>query len=103
MDLIITCIDCPATANQTFLVSDGHDLSAAELARLIGDALDTPARLLSVPMSWIEMGVKLLGKPKKYRQLCDSLQIDISKMKVFWDDARPISIEEDLKRATREF
>ncbi|MFZ4480565.1 MAG: NAD-dependent epimerase/dehydratase family protein [Rhodoferax sp.] len=33
VDLIITCLKHPKAANQTFLVSDGHDLSSAELVR----------------------------------------------------------------------
>lgn len=46
VDLITTCIDHPAAANQTFLVSDGEDLSTAELLRRMGQALHKPARLL---------------------------------------------------------
>jgi nucleoside-diphosphate-sugar epimerase len=103
VDLIVTCIDHPAAGNQTFLVSDGHDLSTTELVRLLGDALGTPARLLPVPVGWIEMGTKLLGRPNIYRQLCGSLQIDISKVINLLGWRPPISVEEGLKIATKEF
>ena len=103
VDLIVTCIDHPAAGNQTFLVSDGHDLSTTELARLLGNALGTPVRMFSLPMSWIEMGTKLLGKPNIYRQLCGSLQIDISKAVNLLGWQPPINVEEGLRRATREF
>ena len=103
VDLIVTCIDHPAAGNQTFLVSDGHDLSTIELARLLGNALGTPVRMFSLPMSWIEMGTKLLGKPNIYRQLCGSLQIDISKAVNLLGWQPPINVEEGLRRATREF
>ena len=33
VDLIVTCLSHPQAANQTFLVSDGHDLSTTELVR----------------------------------------------------------------------
>src|SRR5690554_2902252 len=39
VDLIVTCIDHPAAANQTFLVSDGEDLSTTEMLRRMGEAL----------------------------------------------------------------
>jgi nucleoside-diphosphate-sugar epimerase len=38
VDLIVTCIDHPAAANQTFLVSDAEDLSTAALLRRMGQA-----------------------------------------------------------------
>ena len=31
VDLIVTCIEHPAAANQVFLLSDGEDLSTTEL------------------------------------------------------------------------
>ncbi len=103
VDLIVTCIDHPAANNQTFLVSDGHDLSTTKLAKLLGDALGTPARLFSVPMSWIKMGAKLLGKPEFAQRLCGSLQVDASKVRNLLGWRPPISVEEGLKRAAKEF
>jgi nucleoside-diphosphate-sugar epimerase len=38
VDLIITCIDHPAAANQVFFAGDGEDLSTTELAKCIGKA-----------------------------------------------------------------
>ncbi|WML90397.1 PIN domain-containing protein [Thiothrix lacustris] len=46
IDLITTCIDHPAAANQTFLVSDGEDLSTTQLLQRLSHALGKPARLL---------------------------------------------------------
>jgi nucleoside-diphosphate-sugar epimerase len=103
VDLIVTCVDHPAAANQTFLVSDGHDLSTTKLAKLLGEALGTPARLFPVPMSWIKIGVNLLGKPEFFQRLCGSLQVDASKVRNLLDWRPPISVEEGLKRATKAF
>ena len=33
VDFIVTCLSHPQAANQTFLVSDGQDLSTTELVR----------------------------------------------------------------------
>ena len=79
VDLLVTCIDHPAAANQTFLVSDGEDLSTTELLSRMAKALGKPARLLPLP-SWIlEWGAKLLGKQALAQRLCGSLQVDITK------------------------
>ena len=39
VDLIVTCLNHPAAANQKFLVSDGEDLSTAELLKRMGTAM----------------------------------------------------------------
>jgi len=103
VDLIVTCIDHPAAINQTFLVSDGHDVSTTKLIRLIGDALGTPARLFPVPMSWIKMGASLLGKSEFAQRLCGSLQVDASKVRDLLGWRPPLSVEEGLRRAAKEF
>ncbi len=64
VDLIVTCIDHPAAANQTFLVSDGQDMSTTELLRRMGRALGKPARLLPVPPALLKAGAALVGKPE---------------------------------------
>ena len=38
MDFIVTCITHPQAVNQTFLVSDGQDLSTTELVRGMAQA-----------------------------------------------------------------
>src|SRR5690606_28627664 len=42
-DLINTCIEHPAAANQVFLVSDGEDISTTELLRRLAAELNRPA------------------------------------------------------------
>lgn len=73
VDLIVTCLDHPAAANQTFLVSDGEDLSTTELLRRMGSALGKPARLLPVPSWMLEAGAAMLGKQALVQRLCGSL------------------------------
>ena len=55
VDLIVTCLIHPAAANQTFLVSDGEDVSTTELLRRMGRAMGRPARLIPVPVSWLKL------------------------------------------------
>ena len=99
VDLILTCIDHPAAANQTFLVSDGEDLSTTQLLQRLGRALGRPARLIPVPAMLLKVGAALVGKPAIAQRLCGSLQVDISKTQQLLGWVPPLSIDEGLKKA----
>ena len=79
IDLIMTALHHPAAANETFLVSDGEDLSTADLLKRVGVALGQPARLFYVPTVLLKLGTTVINKPRIYQRLCGSLQLDISK------------------------
>jgi len=79
VDLILTCVDHPAAANQIFLVSDGEDLSTPELVRRIGLAMGRRVWLYPVPPSILIYGAYILGKQDAAQRLCSSLQVDISR------------------------
>lgn len=59
VDAIASTLNHPQAANQTFLVSDGEDLSTPELIQKIAVNLKRPCNLLSVPSSWLQLGGKL--------------------------------------------
>ena len=99
VDLILTCIDHPAAANQTFLVSDGEDLSTTQLLQRLGRALGKPARLVPVSPALLKLGAALVGKPAIAQRLCGSLQVDISKTQQLLGWAPPLSVDEGLKSA----
>ncbi|APW47766.1 UDP-glucose 4-epimerase family protein [Rhodoferax antarcticus] len=99
VDLIVLCLTHPAAANQTFLVSDGEDVSTSELLRRMGQALDRPARLLPVPQSWLRYAAAMVGKPDVAQRLCGSLQVDITKTRQLLGWTPPLSLDEGLKRA----
>lgn len=103
VDLIVTCIDHPAAANQTFLVSDGEDLSTTELLRRMGVALGRPARLLPIPSWMLEAGAALLGKQALSQRLCGSLQVDISKTRELLNWTPPVSVDEALRKTAKHF
>ena len=99
VDFIVTCITHPKAANQTFLVSDGKDLSTTELVRGMAQAAGVPARLLPVPVSALQAGASLLGKGDAVQRLCGNLQVDISKARELLGWNPPFSADEGLKRA----
>ncbi|MCG9029702.1 SDR family oxidoreductase [Laribacter hongkongensis] len=100
VDLIMTCLNHPAAANQTFLVSDGEDLSTAELLKRMSVAMGKPARLFYVPPALLKLGAHLLNRPGIYQRLCGSLQLDIAKTRQLLGWTPPVSVDEGLRRAT---
>lgn len=99
VDLLITCIDHPAAANQTFLVSDGEDLSTTGLLRRMGQAMGSPARLIPVPPALLRLGAAALGKGDVAQRLLGSLQVDITHTRQTLGWAPPIGVDEGLRRA----
>lgn len=103
VDLIQICIDHPAAANETFLVSDGHDVSTVDLLRNLGLALGRPARLLPVPVWLIGGAAAVLGKNAFARRLCGNLQVDISHTRNTLGWRPPTSMDDALKRTAEDF
>jgi nucleoside-diphosphate-sugar epimerase len=101
VDLIVTCISHPAAANQTFLVSDGEDVSTTQLLRRMGQALGRPARLLLVPAGLLELGAALVGRRDMAQRLCGSLQVDIEKTRQLLGWRPPLTLDEGLKKAAQ--
>lgn len=79
VDLIVVCTEHPKAANQTFLVSDGEDMSTAELLGRMAKALGVGDRTIPVPVHWLQFIARLLGKPAVVQRLCSSLCVDMSK------------------------
>ena len=73
--MIVTCLTHPAAANQTFLVSDGEDVSTTELLRRMGAAMGRPACLIPVPVSWLKLAAAMVGKQDVAQRRCGSLQV----------------------------
>lgn len=99
VDLILVCADHPEAANQTFLVSDGEDLSTTELLRRIGKAMKQPARLLWVPEGAIYFIAGLVGKKVISQRLLGSLQVDIHKTCELLNWKPPVAVDEGMRRA----
>ena len=98
VDLIITCIHHADAANQTFLVSDGHDVSTTELMRELTRAAGKKPRLLPVPMEIIRLLCRIVGKSAIADRLCGSLQVDISHTKQTLGWVPPLSFQESIAR-----
>ncbi|HPW30957.1 MAG TPA: SDR family oxidoreductase [Rhodoferax sp.] len=98
VDFIVTCTTHANAANQTFLISDGEDLSTPELICRIAHALNKKPHLFSMPIWSLNAFARLLGKRNALQRLSGNLQVDISKARSFLDWVPPISVDEGLRR-----
>ena len=103
VDLIVTCIQHPAAVNETFLVSDGEDLSTTELIHRLACAMCRPARLVPVPTTVLITGLMLLGKREMARRLCGTLQVDITKVRKVLGWIPPVSVDDGLRRTAAHY
>lgn len=103
VDLIVTCVEHPAAANQTFLVSDGEDLSTTTLLRRMAKAIGKPAHLLPLPAWMLEAGAAILGRRALAQRLCGSLQVDISKTRELLGWTPPCSVDDALRKTGKHF
>jgi nucleoside-diphosphate-sugar epimerase len=103
VDLLTVCARHPAAVNETFLVSDGEDLSTTDLLRRIGRAMDKPVRLIPVPASVLELGGTLVGRGDVSRRLCGSLQIDLSETRRILAWQPVIGVDSALRKTVAAF
>uniref|UniRef100_A0A486XXJ0 UDP-glucose 4-epimerase n=1 Tax=Rheinheimera sp. BAL341 TaxID=1708203 RepID=A0A486XXJ0_9GAMM len=98
VDVIVTCIDHPKAANQTFLVSDDNDVSTTELLQLMTRAAGKKPRLIPVPVTWLRFAAKITGKQAVIDRLCGNLQLDITHTKDTLGWTPPVTVEEGIAR-----
>ena len=97
-DFVVTLLSHPAAVGRTWLVSDGEDLSTAELVRKIARALDRPARLLPVPVGLLSLVARLAGRKAELSRLLGSLVVDSSPAQRELGWVPPVAIDVALAR-----
>ncbi len=98
VDFIITCTTHPMAAFQTFLISDGQDISTPELIQGIAKAAGIRAHVLPVPVWVLMCAGKLTGKSNAVQRLCGNLQIDSTKARSLLGWRPVVSFHEGLRR-----
>ncbi|CAB3803182.1 UDP-glucose 4-epimerase family protein [Pararobbsia alpina] len=94
---ILACMSHPRATGEIFHVSDGEDVSVAELIRQMAAALDTRARLVSVPTSLLKMAGSLTGRSDAVQRLIEPLQVDITKIRSLLGWNPPLSVLSGLR------
>ncbi len=97
VDAIVACVTNPKASGQTYLVSDGEDVSSPELVRRVASALGRPARLIQFPLYLIHLAGKLTGKSSEVNRLLGSLVVDSSKIRRDLGWNQPYSMAQGLK------
>jgi nucleoside-diphosphate-sugar epimerase len=97
VDAIVQCIDHPNAINQTFIVSDGEDLSTPQLIRRLTSCLNYPTPLLPVPQALMKAAGKLTGKSDTVSRLLGSLAVDTSKIRQSLNWSPPYTIDQGLQ------
>lgn len=100
VELIHVCVTHRSAANQVFLVSDGEDVSTAELLTLISITLGKPRRLFPVPLKFLKLGAVVLGRQDIAQRLLGNMQVDISNTREMLDWAPRLTVAEGIKIAT---
>lgn len=96
VDAIVQLLEHPAAAQQTFLVSDGEDVSTPELVRRIARAMGRPARLLPVPPALLRLGGVLAGRRSDVARLLDDLVVDSSRIRATLSWTPPYTLDQGL-------
>jgi lipopolysaccharide/colanic/teichoic acid biosynthesis glycosyltransferase len=94
---IVACLDHPAAAGKTYLVSDGEDLSTPELVRRMGQALGRPARLVPVPVGLMRLVGGWVGKVDAVARFTGSLTLDASPILQELDWKPPFTLQQGLQ------
>lgn len=98
VDLLIRCAEHPRVAGQTFLVSDGLDLSTSELLHRIAAVMGRPRRLFPVPVPLLRAAGRIFGRLNEIDRLVGSLQVDASHTRNVLDWTPPVSVEEGFRK-----
>lgn len=102
VDALILCATHPAAAGQTYLVSDGEDVSTPELLRVLGSSMGCPAHLLPFPVAFLKLAGKLTGKSGQLDRLMGSLRVDSGKIRRELNWMPPYTLQQGLQ-ATAEW
>lgn len=102
-DFIDVCITHPNAAQQTFLVSDGHDLTVQALMQMIGELLGKPAHFIYLPLQWLTLLLTMIGKRSAVDKLYAPLQVDIEKNKALLGWTPPFDVPTMLAEMVRNY
>ncbi|MCX5668688.1 MAG: SDR family oxidoreductase [Candidatus Omnitrophica bacterium] len=101
-DAISTCITHPLAAGETFMVSDGQDVSTPDLIKMIACAMKKKAVLFFFPLGILKMLCKITGKTEELEKLTGTLLVDSSKIRNLLGWKPPFTMEEGIKKTVKE-
>ncbi len=97
-DFIETCMTHPRAPGNTFLISDGEDLSTPQLLRKLARLMRRPSRLFRFPPQALMRIAQRVSLGSEMRRLCESLQVDSTPARERLDWRPVVSVDEGLER-----
>ena len=97
VDSLIECGVNPRANGQTFLISDGEDVSLPELVRRMGQAFGRRTWLFPAPIRMLRATAKITGKSVALTRLLGSLTVDSKFIREQLGWQAPFTMDEGLK------
>lgn len=101
-DFIHLCMTHPSAGSETFLISDGCDLSTPQFLRKISKTLGKSPLLMPFPIPIIKGIACLIGKQDIVEKLTVNLTVDITKNKELLGWVPKVSVDDALKSALKQ-
>ncbi len=101
VDAIVMCIEHKDAARETFLVSDGEDISTPDLIRMIARAMGKRPGLIPFPLPLLKAIGRVSGKNAEIERLTGSLCIDSSKIREVLGWKPPFTMEEGIRETVK--
>ena len=97
VDALRVCATHSNAAGQTYLVSDGQDISTPDLLKQLGAGMRMPIRIFPCPAAVLKFAGKLSGKSDQIERLLGSLQVDSDKIRRDLNWQPPYSLQQGLQ------
>lgn len=97
IDALIVCATHPKAAGQTYLVSDGDDVSTPRLLELLGEGIGCSARLFAFPPALLKLAGRIIRKSNQIERLLESLRVDSGKIRRELNWTPPFTLQQGLK------
>ena len=101
VDAISTCITHPLATGETFLVSDGEDISTPDLIKMLASAMNKKVILFPLPLGILKALCILAGRGEAMEKLTGSLRVDSSKIRNLLGWKPSFSMEEGITETVK--
>ena len=102
VDAIMTCLQHPKAVGETFLVSDGQDISTPDLIKMIAAVMNKKPILFSLHPGILKLLCKIAGKSEELKKLRGTLVIDSSKIRNLLSWKPPFTLGEGIRKTVKD-
>jgi nucleoside-diphosphate-sugar epimerase len=103
VDALIACATVRHASPAVYFISDGLDLTVAELVTRLRAAIGRPPRLWRVPAPAMRVASRLLGRGDAAQRLFSPLQVDIGRIRRELGWSPPVAVDDGLRQTMRWF